>query len=207
MGMRIHKKWDLPSGQSGALALLAVAFLLGGAAGCFLAALSGEAGVKELGGYLTGYLALAQDGELPRGLWTVLWGQMKYLLAALVLSVTALGLAGLPVLFGVRGFFFSFPVACFCRVFGGRGLLPAFVLFGLPALLWAPALFMTGVPGLLSAQQQLRRSAGELRGGLPLLKGGWWCRVGLCTGLTLAAGLLEYWVVPVLIRAAARVIL
>ena len=34
MGMRIRKKWDLPSEQSGALALLAVAFFVGGTAGC-----------------------------------------------------------------------------------------------------------------------------------------------------------------------------
>ncbi len=207
MGMRIRKKWDLPSEQSGALALLAVAFFVGGAAGCLLAGLSGGAGAEELGSYLTGYMALARDGSLPRGLWTVLWGQVKYLLAALILSVTALGVVGLPVLFGVRGFFLSFSAACFCRVFGGKGLLPALVLSGLPALLWAPAMFLTGVPGLLSAQQLLRRSVGDGRGGAPLNSGGCWCRAGVCAGLTLGAGLLEYWVVPVLLRGLSRVIL
>ena len=107
----------------------------------------------------------------------------------------------------MRGFFLSFSAACFCRVFGGRGLLPALVLSGLPALLWAPAMFLTGVPGLLSAQQLLRRSVGEGRGGTPLNSGGCWCRAGVCTGLTLGAGLLEYWVVPVLLRGLSRVIL
>lgn len=204
--MRIRKKWDLPSEQGGALVLLALAFLAGGAAGCVLAALSSGADVEELSAYLTGYLALARDGSLPRGLWAVLWGQVRYPLAAAVLSVTALGVVGLPVLFAVRGFFLSFPAACFCQVFGGRGLLPAFVLFGLPALLWAPALFLTGTPGLLSSRQLLSRFLGENRGGLPL-NGGWWWRAGLCAGLVLAAGLLEYWVVPVLLRGAARVIL
>lgn len=204
MGMRIRKKWDLPSEQGGALVLLALAFLAGGALGCVLAALSSGADVEELSAYLTGYLALARDGDLPRGLWTVLWGQVKYLLAAVILSMTSLGLAGMPVLFAVRGFFLSFPAACFCRVFGGRGLLPAFALFGLPALLWSPALFSLGVPGFLTALQRLRRPAGE---GLALGSRAWWCRVGLCLALTLAAGLLEYWVVPVLLRGLARVIL
>lgn len=206
MGMRIQRKWDLPSEQSSALALLALAFLAGGIAGCLLASLSGGAGAEELSAYLADYLALAQGGRLPRSLWALLWGQVKYLLAVLVLSLTALGLVGLPVLFGVRGFFFSFPVACFCRVFGGRGLLPAFVLLGLPALLWAPALFMSGVPGFLFSRQLLRRSLGEGRAGLPL-SGACWFRVCLCTGLVLAAGLLEYWVVPVLLRGLARAIL
>lgn len=204
MGMRIRKKWDLPSEQGGALVLLALAFLAGGALGCVLAALSSGADVEELSAYLTGYLALARDGDLPRGLWTVLWGQVKYLLAAVILSMTSLGLAGMPVLFAVRGFFLSFPAACFCRVFGGRGLLPAFALFGLPALLWSPALFSLGVPGFLTALQRLRRPAGE---GLALGSRAWWCRAGLCLALTLAAGLLEYWVVPVLLRGLARVIL
>lgn len=201
--MRIRKKWDLPSEQGGALVLLALAFLAGGAAGCVLAALSSSADVEELSDYLTGYLALARDGSLPRGLWAVLWGQVRYPLAAAVLSVTALGVVGLPVLFAVRGFFLSFPAACFCQVFGGRGLLPAFVLFGLPALLWAPTLFSLGVPGFLSALQRLRRPAGER--GWPPCNRGW--LAGLCAGLTLAAGLLEYWVVPVLLRGLARVIL
>ncbi len=204
--MGTSKKWDLLSEQNGALAVLAAAFLTGGAAGCLLAALSGGAGAEELSSYLADYLTLAQQGELPRSHWPVLWDQVKYLLAALILGLTALGLAGFPILFGVRGFFFSFPVACFCRVFGGRGLFPAFVLFGLPALLWAPALFMAGVPGFLSAQQLLRRALGEGRGGLPL-NGAYWCRAGLCVGLALAAGLLECWVVPVLLRGIARVVL
>lgn len=206
MGTRIRKKWDLPSEQSGALAILALAFLIGGGAGCLLAALSGGAGAEDLGGYLADYLSLAREGNLPRSLWAVLWGQIRYLLAALILSLTALGLAGLPVLFGVRGFFFSFSVACFCRVFGGRGLFPAFILFALPALLWAPALFLMGVSGFLSAQQLLRRILGEGRGG-SIFSGPFWCRAGLCLTLAMASGLLEFWVVPILLRAAAQVIL
>ncbi len=205
MGMEIRKKWDLPLEQRIALSVLGVAFLLGGGLGCLLAALSNGPGAEELSGYLAGYLALAWEDGLPRRLLPLLWEQMKYLLAILVLGLTALGLAGLPVLFGVRGFFFSFSSACFCRVFGRRGLLPAFLLFGLPALLWVPALFLSGVPGFLSAKQLLRRASGDGRSSM-VLTGAWWCRTGLCAGLALVAGLLEYWVTPVLLRAAARVI-
>lgn len=204
--MEMRKKWDLPSEQGRALVVLSIAFLMGGMAGCVLAALSGGAGAEELSRYLVDYLTLTQDGQLSRSLWPVLWGQVRYLLAALLLGLTALGLAGFPLLFGVRGFFVSFPAACFCRVFGARGLFPAFILFGLPALLWAPALFLLGVSGFLSAQQLLRRALGEGRGGLPL-NGAYWCRVGLCVGLALAAGFLEYWVVPVLLQETAQVIL
>lgn len=206
MGLRIRKKWDLLSEQTAALAVLGIAFLLGGGAGCLFAALSSGEGAQELSGYLAGYLALAQSEKLPQSLWLVLWGQLKYPLAALALSVTALGVAGFPLLFGVRGFFLAFSSACFWRIFGPRGLFPAFILFELPALLWAPALFIQGVPGFLSSQRLLRRSLGAGGGGAAL-NGAFWCRVGLCAGLSLGAGLLEYWVVPVLLRAAARFVL
>ena len=203
----MRKKWDLPPEQGGALAVLGIAFLLGGIAGCLFAAVSSGAGAQELGSFLSGYLTLAGEGELSRSLWPVLWGEVKYPLAAAVLCLTSLGAVGLPVIFCVRGFFFSFQSACFFRVFGTRGLFPAFALFGLPALLWAPALFLAGTPGFISARKLLRRSLGEERGGTSLLDGTCWYRAGLCVGLGLAAGLLEFWVVPVLLQAAARVVL
>ena len=125
-------------------------------------------------------------------------------LAVLALGLTALGTVGLPVLFGVRGFLFSFSAACFVRVFGGRGLIPAFALFGLPALLWAPALFLAGTQSLRSSRQLLGRALGEERTGPVFGRPAYWCTAGLCAGLTLAGGLLEYWVVPVLLRAAVQ---
>lgn len=203
MGLRIRRKWDLLSEQAAGLAVLGIAFLLGGGAGCLFAALSSGDGAQELSGYLAGYLALAQSGQLPQSLWPVLWEQLKYSLAALVLSVTALGTIGLPILFGVRGFFLTFSSACFWRIFGLRGLFPAFILFELPALLWAPALFLLGTPGFLSARRLLSPGAG----GGTALNGSFWYRAGLCLGLSLGAGLLEYWVVPVLLKAAARFVL
>lgn len=203
--MRTRKKWDLPSERRAALVVLAAAFLLGGGAACLFAAVSGGAGAEELGVYLAEYLELAAEGELPRKLWPVLWGQLKYLLAVLILGLTALGIAGLPLVFGIRGFFFVFPIACFCRVFGGRGLFPAFLLIGLPALLWAPALFLAGTSGVLSARKLFSRTKGEGGGNAPLSV--CWYQAGVCACLILASGLLEFWVVPVLLRAAARVVL
>lgn len=206
MGKRTRKKWDLPSGQGGALAVLSLAFALGGGVGCLLAALADGEGGQELCAYLSDYLVLAENGQVSSGLLQIFWEHMRYLLAALVLGFTALGVVCLPVLFGIRGFFLSFSVTCFCRVFGGRGLLPAFVVLGLSALFWAPALFLTGVQSLSSAQQLLRRLLGDGRGSISL-QGAYWCRAGLCIGLTFLASLLEFWVVPELLRAAAHVVL
>jgi len=206
VGKRIVKKWDLPSGQSGALAVLGLVFALGGAAGCVLAAFAGGEGAEELCSYLSDYVLLAKDGALPQGFWPLLWRHGEQLLALVLLGSAALGVVGIPLLFGLRGFFFSFSVACFCRVFGGRGVLPAFALFGLPALSWMPAYFLLGVESMSSSQQLLSRSSGDGRS-IPPSGRARWCRIGLCVGLTAAAVAMEHWVVPVLFPAIVRVVL
>ncbi len=187
--------------------LLSGCFLLGGIIGCLFSALSDGQGAQELSAYLEDYLLLAGEGGVSGGLWPVLWERVKVLLAALILGATAFGAVGLPILMGVQGFFLSFSVGCFCRVFGSAGLLPAFVLFALPALLWTPALFIAGVQGFVYARMLLNRGLGSGgRGGLPLDSIPW-RRVCLCLGLALGSGCLDWWVVPVLLEACARVVL
>lgn len=200
MGKRTANELDWLWPAGGALPVLGLALLLGGAAGAALAALAGGEGAGELSGYLADYLRLAGQEGQAAGFWPLLWDHLRWLLAALVLGMTALGAAALPALFAVRGFFFAFSVGCFCRVFGGAGLLPAFALFGLSALLWMPALFLAGVPGLARARRLL---AGGGQGGTGVS----WARLALCGALTLAAALTERWVAPALLRAAARAVL
>ena len=193
-------KWDWPWAAGGALPALGLSFLLGGLAGALLATLAGGEGARELSAYLSDYLILAgQEGAAAR-FWPLLWGRLRDLLIALILGMTALGAVGLPVLFAARGFLFAFSVGCFCRVFGGAGLFPAFALFGLSALLWTPALFLAGVPGM-TRSRRLMAGGGQSGPGVS------WALLALCGGLALAAALTERWVAPVLLRAAARVVL
>ena len=207
MGKRERKKWTFLDGQRASLAVLGGLFLLGGVAGGMFAGLADGDGARALGEYLGGYLASAAGGTVQRGLLPVLWEQLRYLLAALILGVTALGVVGLPLLFVIRGFFFSFSVGCCFRVFGAVGLLPALVLFGIPALVWAPGFFLAGVQGLSNARCLLRRGLGDGRPELPAGQSAYWVRAGFCCVLFVICGGLEYLVVPVLLRAAARVVL
>lgn len=206
MGRRERDQWDLPPLGGAALALLCALFLLGGGAGCIFAGVAGGEGAEQLAGYLSDYLALAREDPVPRALWPLIWEQMKYLLGTVLLGMTALGVVGIPALFLARGFFFSFSVGCFCRVFGWAGLIPALALFGLPALLWAPAFFLAGVQGLCGARCLLRRILGDGRSPLPFAPG-YWLRVCLCLCVGLACGGVEYLAVPVLLRAAARAVM
>lgn len=207
MGKRVRKKWTILWGHGASVVVLGAAFLLGGIAGGLFAGLAQGEGALELGSYLSDYLTLAAEGTVIRSFWPLLWEQMRYLLAAVVLGVTAIGVVGLPVLFGVRGFFFTFSVGCFFRVFGGAGLLPALVLFGLPALLWAPGFFVAGTQGLSNAQALLRHGFGEGRSELPVCQMTYWVRTGLCCVLFVVCSALEHVVVPVLLKAAAHVVL
>ena len=204
MGKREH--WDLPSGQGAVLLLLSALFVLGGAAGAMFAGLAGGEGAVRLEEYLNDYFVLVRDSGVPRELWPALWEQLRYVAAAAVLGVTALGVVGIPVLFCVRGFLFTFCVGCFCRFFGGAGLIPALVLFGLPALLWCPALFLAGLQGFSGSRCLLCRGLGDSRCPLPFTPA-YWLRMGLWAGLALACGGLVYGVVPVLLRAAVRAVL
>ena len=207
MGRQGKIMLDVPSGTLAAMAVLGMAFLLGGGAGCLLGGMVNGAGGSALSDYLQTYLTLAQDGtEGAPGFWAVLWEQMRFPLAALLMGFTALGVIGLPLLFAVRGFLFSFSVACFCRLFGGAGLIPALFLFGLPALLWAPALFVLGAQGMLGAYGLLRRVTGDSR--YPLsYDTAYGVRCALCGGAVMLCVILELSIVPVLVGASARFVL
>lgn len=201
MGRRKKWKVDLLSGQAAALVLLGSLFLAGSVAGCVCAGLIDDQGGALLG-YVRGYLELlARDGVAVR-FFGVLWETARFPMAAFLLGFTALGVVCIPVLFAVRGFLLCYAISAFCRLLGPSGLVPAFFLFGLSALIWLPVLFQLGVQGVLGAYGLLRRAMGD--GRYPLrYDGGYLLRCGLCAAaLCLCAG-VEYLAVPALLQGIA----
>ena len=182
------------------LMMLSACFLLGGILGAAFGGLMSEASAQELAAYLNTYLTLARDGGIPVEFWGVAWEQFRLLLAVILLGLAALGVVGIPVLFGVRGFLFAFSVAGLCRVFGTAGLVPGLFLFGLPAFLWAPVLFLAGAQCVNSAWVLLRREP------LPFTSA-YWGRLGLCGAALMVCVMLEYLAAPVLLAAAAKLVL
>ena len=161
---------------------------------------------QELESFLRDYLSAAQAGEIQARFWPMLWEQGRFLIGLCILGVTALGVAGIPVLFLARGFLFSFSVAAFCRIFGPVGLASAFFLFGLPALLWAPVLFLAGCQCLEGAYALLCRVLGDGRAPLPQ-GSAYWGKLALY-GLGLVVCVtLECMAAPVLLKAAAQFVL
>ena len=206
MAKREGSPWAVLSGPSGVLAQLCGLFMLGGVAGCLYAGLAASDGAFALRDFLTDYLALTGADRLSPSLWPLLWAEFRWLLAIALLGFTALGSMGVPALFFLRGFLFSFSVGCFCRVFGWPGLLPALALFGLPALMWAPAFFWAGIQSLCGARFFKHRGKADSRG-WPESEPAFWIRFLLCFLMALASVGVEYLLVPTLLRAAAHFVL
>lgn len=188
------------------LAALSACFLLGGALGAVFGGLMSETSAQELADYLSTYFTLAREGGVTVEFWSVAWEQFRLLIAVILLGLTALGAAGIPLLFGVRGFLLAFSVSGLCRVFGVAGLVPALFLFGLPAFFWAPILFLTGGQCLNGAWVLLRRLLLESWEPLPFTSA-YWGRLGLWAAAMMVCVMLEYLAAPVLLSAAAKLVL
>lgn len=197
MARRGKIRFGLLNASAAGVMLLGGMFFLGGLCGVVAAGrVDGESGLA-LQEYVRGYLTLSGAGGVEISLWRAVWEHVRFPLAIWLLGFTGAGVAGIPLVFGVRGFLFSFGVACFCRLFGWAGLAPAAVLFGLPALLWVPVLFVMGVLGMRSALALCRREVC----GLP-----WRCW-GVCAAVLWSCVLLEYLVVARLAGAAGQIVL
>lgn len=116
-GMRVERAL----GRLGPLAILGSAFLLGGLLGAALVSMIAQPAAEALTAYLRDYLTAGQAGKVAVDFWPMLWEQGRFFVGVCVLGLTALGAAGIPVLFGARGFLFAFSVAGFCRAFGPAG--------------------------------------------------------------------------------------
>ena len=97
-------------------------------------------------------------------------------------------------------------MAGFCRAFGPAGLGPALFLFGLPAFLWGPILFLAGTQSMEGSIGLFRRAMGGGREPLPFGPL-YWERLALWgLGLFLCV-VLEFLAAPALLSASARFVL
>ena len=186
-----------------ALVVTATFFALGGLLGCFGAAWSAGSGMDAMTGYLEQFLSAAQGGALREpALWTLVWRAVRWSLAAFLLGFTALGVFGLPVLTAMRGFYLAFSVAAFAQAYGGRGLMTAFLLLGVPALFYIPAFFLLSVQSFSAACVLTGRTAGQGRRELPYHRD-YFFRCGVCVAVVCMGIFFERYLVPVLIAGWA----
>lgn len=180
--------------RGGALFLLAGFFLVGGLLGCLLAARVGGGADDSLSTYMEGYLSAAQAGKAGApSLLTALWEAFRYPLACVVLGFTTAGAVLVPLVVAMRGFFLSFAVSSFVRMFGARGLLMSAGVFLPACLVVIPCMFLLGVHSFRPRRDLATRDF------LPLY--------ALCTGALFLLTLYECLLAPQILGLLARVIL
>ena len=207
MRRTIVAAWNIPTeGIVPTLIMLSICFLAGSLTGCLVAAQVGGAGETSLNAYLQAFLQAAQSGAVDAPtLWSQVWDTLRWPLLALLLGLTALGVLGLPILFGVRGFLLAFSIASFVRAFGGSGWLLACLVFGIGEILSLPVLFILGVQSFLSARALAARVRGEEKG--RVLRGrDCLVRCAMCGGILCVCILLEQTAVPALLSNAAAIL-
>jgi len=191
------------SDQRGFLGLLicAVFFVCGIIVGTFSARRLDTAGTHALYESMVGYMEQVRAGiYISPGFFTVLWTTGRDHLIVLFLGFSLLGAFCLPVLSGVRGFYLSFSIAAFVRVFGMDGVPVALSLFGVGTLLTLPAFFIL-VTQAFSASAQMAKAVfgiGTLQVGL-LYGRGYWLRLIVCFLGILAAVFIEIYLTPALV--------
>lgn len=181
-------------------------FALGALAGCLWAGWVPAAESGALASYLKDCLEAVRAGQTLTAEWSaLLWQSARWPLWTALLSLTAAGLVGIPVLFGVRGFLLSFAVACFVRVLGGEGALLAAALFGVNGLFALPVLFLLGEQGMAASRALAERLLGEGRG-RPVYSRAYALSCAVCGGVLLVGAAVEQRTVPVLMRVLSGVL-
>lgn len=136
----------------GILLFLALAFVLGGFAGCLFAGSVSGTGTLAVSGHIEEFMAgIRVDNLSPPGLLAASWSVLRWPVLMILLSMTSAGLIGIPLLFFARGFLFAFCVASFVLVLGSGGVLFALLLLGVESLLTISALFVLGIHSLTMA--------------------------------------------------------
>lgn len=195
--------WSPTAEGTPALAVTAAFFTLGGLAGCLLAFRMTDVGVGAMTDYLERFLTAAQSGGLDvPALPELLWRNLRWPLAAVLLGFSALGLLGVPVLASVRGYFMAFSIASFSRAYGHGGLAVAFFLLGIPGILSIPAFLVLSTQSFSTACALAGRSSGSGRRELPFHHD-YFLRCGLCAAAICVSLLLECYLVPALLSGAA----
>ena len=175
------------------LVVLGVCFAVGALGGFFFSGGSGDN--PELLDYLRRYFQMAgQENGVEPSLWSSIWDMTRWPLAAFLLGSTALGVVGIPVLLGVRGFLLAFSAASFARMFGLSGVAASFAAFGVTALVAVPVLFVV-------SDDAFHQSLGHLSGERSPTWNQRTQSLSPCVGLLVLAAALQQTLMPALLAA------
>ena len=180
---------------------LALLFALGMLGGYFYAEHCREEASLSLRAYLSDYCRLFQDGGAAVSLFSAVLLYFGYVAAAFLLGLTAVGVAGIPLLLAAFGFMSMFAVACFAMVYGRRGVLLALAAMGIRMALTLPCLLWVAGRAW-SAAFSLSGIGGGKRCAPVRYDRKYFYRLGVCVVLLLLGICAEQYLTPVLFRLA-----
>lgn len=177
------------------LAVLAICFAVGTMGGFFLSVAGGEE--PELLDYLGRYFQSASQGNgITPALGSTIWDLGRWPAIVFLLGLTSLGVVGIPMVVGMRGFLLSYAATTFARLFHLPGVMAALTAFGVTALVSVPILFIV-------AADAFRQSLSRLPGA-PASPDHWSQRTAVLApsvGLLVLAVALQQTVMPALFSA------
>ena len=173
----------------------AVAFAVGACGGFLLCRWLLRGGYLNAEQMLTGYTVAFNARVETVRFSEVLWDVGRWHLLVWVLGSTSLGRWMVPFVFAARGFFLSYAVAGLSVAAQG-GVVLAFCVFGVGALLSLPVLFLLGGQSFEMSEQ----IHGRLFAAFSDYPKAYWLRSLLSLGGVLACAAAEYWCLPMILR-------
>ncbi len=144
-----------------ALGVLALAFLMGIAAGCLYSLQGGDTADAAVREYLS---VFAGNAIHAPSVGRVLADTVLYPAVCFVLGFTIPGVLLIPLMVAFRGFLVSYTIASCVRVFGSLdGILFSLSLLGIPLLICLPCLFLIGTHSLLDSRTLLGAAVRKTR--------------------------------------------
>lgn len=152
---------------------------------------------ESIPAYLSSLPFLAEPAALG-GLSAALWQTCRYLLCALLLSASLLGVLLLPCLAFIRGFLLACAVAACFAARRYLGLADAALCIGIPALLELPVFLMVAGGGIRFSLRLLSATGIDFRRSLPVFS--WKGRLLLLLPLLFLAILYRQMLLPILVN-------
>lgn len=198
-------QWDPSLMRAVVLALL---FLAGALAGHAYAAACGEEVQTALSQYLSDYCRMYDTAGVEASMLSCVLIYFGYGAALFLLGFSAVGVALIPVLSGVFGFFSMYTVSCFVRCYGRAGIILALGALAVRLLFTLPCfLVLAGAAWPLSIELFLL-SFGRGKRSAPVLYGSRYFLLFVLCAVVLAVGVFcERLVTPILFRWALKQVL
>lgn len=189
--------------------LMSAFFLCGAVAGCIAAASINDVSGSTLTSYVNGYLSFVGNGA-PKGSIAgyAFYNAYKYHAAVFLCGFSALGVLFIPLIAAARGFFLSFAVTSFVRLYGYNGLLFSAGVFGVQCLVSLPFLLSVSAQAFLASAVLMGVSAGVGKArGRPVFANGYFLRFGVCALALLLCALFETFVSPLIAASLAGLLI